>query len=293
MCLYRIHGSESALAVFFKTTMAKVGPSSKKDTKAVRFIYVGRFAFVILVLVQCGFLAAYPTKYTDDFRWLAVATLYAPALLYWLHCLKTHAGLFRMFITWGLYVVIALVPNIAITFAVCGDDLDKKTFLGPNTLKVVLCLTPVLFLFLLNTASDLNESEEYRELASQFSIQITIDLFDGVEMLDVVLDERENSHGISKEFGIAMIVVTCFGFTLSLLQMAEYKLDDGHYQLRKKLSIVRNAMQLILVNLVFLIIRLVIFIKYKKDESIFIAKNGIAIFLSSLEIYWIRNSESD
>ena len=172
------------------------------------------------------------------------------------------------------------------------EKLPWSFFRTGNTLKVVLCLTPVLFLFLLNTASDLSESEEYRELASQFSIQITIDLFDGVEMLDVVLDERENSHGISKEFGIAMIVVACFGFTLSLLQMAEYKLDDGHYQLRKKLSIVRNVMQLSLVNLVFLIIRLVIFIKYKKDESIFIAKNGIAIFLSSLEIYWIRNAES-
>ena len=282
---YRTQGSESTLAVFFKSVMAK-------DTKAVGLIYIGRSVFVILLLVQCGFLAVYPAKYTDDFRWLAVATLYAPALLYWLYCLKTHAGLLRMFFTWGLYVVIALVPNIAITFAVCGEDLDKNNFLGPNFLKVVLCLTPVLFLFLLNTASDLSESEEFRQLAWQFSIQITIDLFDGVEMLDVVLDERENSNGISKEFGIAMIAVACFGFALSLLQMAEYNLDDkGHYQRRKKLSIVRNVMQLILVNLVFLIIRLVIFIKYKKDESIFIAKNGIAIFLSSFEIYWIRNSK--
>jgi len=41
---------------------------------------------------------------------------------------------------------------------------------------------------------------------------------------------------------------------------------------------------------VFLIILAVISFKYKKDESIFIAKNGIAIriFLSSLGIYWIK-----
>ncbi|XP_078342381.1 uncharacterized protein LOC144628191 [Oculina patagonica] len=273
--------------------MAKVLSFLKRKIKALRFVDVGRFAFAVLLLAQCGFLAAYPAKYTKNLLWIAVVILYAPALFYWLHCLKTHAGLLRMFFTWGLYVVVALVPNIAITFALCGDNLDKETFLGPNTLKVVLCLTPVLFLFLLNTASDLSESEDYRQLASQFSIQITIDLFDGVEMLDVVLDERENSHGISKGFGIAMIAVACFSFMLSLLQMAEYKLDDNSYQLRKKLSIIRNAMQLSLVNLVFLIIRLVIFIKYKKDESIFIAKNGIAIFLSSLEIYWIcRDSES-
>ena len=31
--------------------------------------------------------------------------------------------------------------------------------------------------------------------------------------------------------------------------------------------------------------------KYNKDESIFIAKNGIATFISALQIYWIKNQE--
>jgi len=104
-------------------------------------------------------------------------------------------------------------------------------------------------------------------------------------MLDVVLDERENNYGIKKGFGIAMITVACFSFVLTLLQIGENKLENGRCQLRKKLAIIRNGIQMVFVNLVFLIIRLVIFIEYKKDESIFIAKNGIAIFLSSLEIY--------
>ena len=78
---------------------------------------------------------------------------------------------------------------IATIFAVAGDDLDKTKFLGPNTLKVILCLTPVLFLFLPNTASGLSESDDYRQLALRLTIQVTIDLFDAVEMLDIVLNE--------------------------------------------------------------------------------------------------------
>ena len=31
--------------------------------------------------------------------------------------------------------------------------------------------------------------------------------------------------------------------------------------------------------------------KYNKYESIFIAKNGIATFISALQIYWIKNQE--
>ena len=259
---------------------------------SVRLVFVGRFVLLALFLIQCGFFAAYPTWYSNNSPWIAVISLYAPAIIYWCHCLKTEAGLIRMFFTWGLYVVFALVPNVGITFGVCEEELDTENFLGPNCLKVILCLTPVLFLFLLNTADDLSENEDYRELAKELSVHISIDLFDGVEMLDVVLDERENNYGLKKGFGIAMITVACFSFVLSLLQMAENKLENGSCQIDKKLAIVRNSIQMVFVNLVFLIIRLVIFIEYKKDESIFIAKNGIAIFLSALEIYYYRHPES-
>lgn len=272
--------------------MASVLSFLKRKIKSIRLVFVGRFAVLALFLTQCGFFAAYPTWYSDDKPWIAVIVLYAPAIIYWCYCLRTDAGLVRMFFTWGLYVVFALVPNIAITFAVCGEELDKENFLGPNCLKVILCLTPVLFLFLLNTADDLSENEEYRELAKELSVHISIDLFDGVEMLDVVLDERENNYGIKKGFGIAMITVACFSLVLSLLQMAENKLENGSCQIRKNLAIIRNGIQMVFVNFVFLVIRLVIFIKYKKDESIFIAKNGIAIFLSALEIYYHRHPES-
>ena len=269
--------------------MAGVLSSLKRKIKSIRLVFVGRFVVLALFLTQCGFFAAYPTWYSDDKPWIAVIISYVPVIFYWGYCLKTDAGLIKMFFTWRLYVL-ALVLNIAITFGVCGDELDKENFLGPNCLKVILCLTPVLFLLLLNTADDLSENEEYRKLAKELSVHISIDLFDGVEMLDVVLDERENNYGIKKGFGIAMITVACFSFVLSLLQMAENKLENGSCELDKKLAIIRNGIQMVFVNLVFLIIRLVIFIKYKKDESIFIAKNGIAIFLSSLEIYYYRQS---
>ena len=296
--------------------MATIMSFLKEKLKALRLVWIGRFLFFALLMIQCGFHTAYPENYTDDASWIPIFLSYAPALFYWIYCLRTDATLIRMFFTWGLYTVLALVPNIAIIFAVAGDALDKEQLLGPNTLKVTLCITPVLFLFLLNTASDLSKHEDYRQLASKLSIQITIDLFDAVEMLDIVLDESQNSHchasvnftmgmenngtlsflgpqvpshGIPKDFGKVMVAGACFSFLLSLLQLAENKLDDGKHETRERLAIVRNGVQIVFVNLAFLLIRAVIFFKYKKDESIFIAKNGIAIFLSSLEIYWLKH----
>lgn len=268
----------------FKSAVAMVCQSICSALRALRLTWIGRFIFFALLLIQCGFLVAYPATYRDV-RWIPIFLLYLPALMYWLYCLRTDAWLIRMFFTWGLYIMIALIPSVAVVFATAGDDLDKKKFLGPNTLKVILCITPVLFLFLPNTASDLSEYEEYRGLAERLSIQITIDLFDAVEMLDIVLDERQNKHGIPTAFGRAMVAAACFSFLLSVLQLAENKLNEGKHELHKGLSIVRTGVQMIFVNGVFLVIRMVIFFGYGKEESIFIAKNGIAIYLSALQIY--------
>ena len=88
-----------------------------------------------------------------------------------------------------------------------------------------------------------------------------------------------------------MVAVTCFSFLLSLLQPAENKLDGKKIEQSKCLAIIRNVVQMVFVNLVFMVIRLVIFFKYKKEESIFIAKNGIAMYFSALEIYSIWQNQ--
>ncbi|XP_022783495.1 uncharacterized protein LOC111324250 [Stylophora pistillata] len=259
---------------------------------ALSLVSLGRFALMVLLLLQCGFLTAFPVRYKNDFRLIPVALLYAPAIIYSTYF---QAQLIKTFFTWFLYVLFALIPHVAITFALCRDELDKHNFLGPNCLRVILCITPLVFLLLVNTASDLNESEEYQRLATLLSVQSTIDLFDGVEMLGIVIDNKENALGISKEFETGLIVMACLSFLLTLSQVMEKDLGniDGSVSPREKVAIVGNVLQIFVVNLPFLIMRLVVFIKYNKDESIFIAKNGIATFLSAFQIYWIKKTESE
>ena len=255
-------------------------------------VLVGRFLAVLLLCVQMGFLTAFPVCYRDDKRLISLVLLFFPSLIYYGICLATGGKLRKVFRTWGLYIICSLIPYIAIIFALCGDVLDKNNFLSPTCLKVILCITPVAFLVLVNTASDLGEHENYKTLAWTLSVVITIDLVDSVEMLDIVLDERENSHGIPKEFGYAMIAAACVSFLLTLLQIAENELKNGTVSLRNAVAILANVLQIIFVNLPFMVMRLVVIVKYNKDDNeiIFITKNLIAIFLSVMQIYWIRNS---
>ena len=253
--------------------------------------WVGRVVFFALLATQCGFLVAYPAKYKDNSHWYAMSACYGPtaALLFCLCCLDK-AELRWFFFVWASYIYCALLPNVIVVFVCVVENIEKEEFLNPSMLKIVLCFTPLLLLLLVNTADDSHSSSDYRELVARLSVQMAVDLFDAVEMLDIALDDKVHKYGISKEYEIATLVVACFSLFLSPLQMAEIKLSWGEPKPRLKTTIARNIAEMIGVNVAFLVIRVLIFSEYGKDESIFIVKNAIAIILSCLEIYHVARS---
>jgi len=251
---------------------------------------VARLVFFALIIIQSFFLAGYLATYKKNSHWYVLATSFAPAVIVWLCLIASNAKLRRLFYVWDLYIICALIPNIAIVFVYVGDSLDKNELLGPNALKMVLCITPFLLLLLLHTADDSDQTDEHRELVSKLSYQMAIDLFDAVEMMDIVLEENEHDFGIPNGFGVFMIVLACISLALSTWQLAENNLSGGETNIRFRVGFWRNIVEILFVNLPFLITRAVVFFKYGKDESIFIAKNGIAIILSVLEIRHICTS---
>ena len=178
-------------------------------------------------------------------------------------------------------------PNGTIASSEAGDGLENKR-LDPIVLKAALCLTPLLLVLLLNTASD---ADDCRDALSKLCVQLAVDLLDAVEMIDIGLEDHEQKFCISNEFGIAMITVACISLFLSPWSMLEIDLDEK--KTKKRTAMARNIVETFCVNIVFLGIRLAIVILYRKDETIFIAKNILAIVLSSLEIRDIRKSNED
>ena len=81
-------------------------------------------------------------------------------------------------------------------------------------------------------------------------------------MLDIVLDEKEHNHGIPKGFGVVMIVLACLSFLLSPWQMAENDLDDE--KPRRRTAVLRNIVEMVVINFAFLIVRLVIFFNIRR-----------------------------
>ena len=165
-------------------------------------------------------------------------------------------------------------------------------------LKVVLCITPVLLVLLMFTADNGEETNDEKEVRRKLvsmllCAQMAIDLLDTIEVLGIILEQTERNYVISKGLGTALIVLACVSFVLSLLQMTEVKFNEKRRpeKTRYGTTLLRTAAQMVFVNLTFLIIRLVVSFTYGKDESIFIAKNGLAILLSALHIYYLCDPE--
>ena len=282
-------------------------------------MFVGRLAFVLLLLTQGGFLVAYSVDYDEVAVGAPIVqgVLFAITAFVWLARICTEAKLSRLFYVWVLYVF-TLVVNIGILFGTIGDKLDSNKFLGPNVLKGVLCVTPPLLLLLLHNADDLDRSDdavrandddavERKDLVSKLSYQMAIDLFDVVDMIDIVLEDKRHGSAncscanttinettptsatsslktIPESFGIVMVTVASLSLLMSLWQLFENKLSKDDTKIRFRATVLRNLVEIALVNFVFLIIRLVVYAEYHRDESIFIAKNIISIVLSILEI---------
>ena len=271
-------------------------------------MFVGRFVFVLLLLIQAGFLVAYSVDYGEVSVGAPIVqgVLFAITAFVWFALICTKAKLSLLFYVWVLYIF-TLVVNIEILFGTIGDKLDSNQFLGPNVLKGVLCVTPPLLLLLLHNADDLDRSDERKDLVSKLSYQMAIDLFDVVNMIDIVLEDKRHRSAnfsctntiinepnltsatsslktIPESFGIVMVTVASLSLLMSLWQLFENKLSKDDTKIRFRATVLRNLVEIALVNFVFLIIRLVVYAEYRRDESIFIAKNIISIVLSILEI---------
>ena len=274
----------------------------------------GRIAFGVILVIQAIFLAFYPGEYENS-KWYSLLTVFLPALGAWSLLLRFQKATLRwLLLVWSLYIV-ALIVNIGIIFGLVGDKLGTKKFPSLGLLKGILCLTPPLLLLLLHNADDLDRSQERKDLVFKLSFQMAIDLFDVIDMIDIVLDDigrvnearslpadviatlnktlKENkSLAIPPVFGRVMIGVACFSLMLSIWQWAENKLSTNDTGIQFRTAVARNVLEVIFVNFFFLIIRGVVFFMYGQDDFVFIAKNFIAIIFSILEIHALCQSHS-
>lgn len=246
--------------------------------------------FLLLMIAQCLLLASFPAKYQENSTWYAFVAFIVPALgVSWWWITSHEEKIHQLLYVWFSYIFFGLVPMVGIVFALTEDKLDRNQEFGPNVLKICLNFTPLLLLLLLNTAA----VPRYRKLLTGLSFMMTIDIFDGNDLLRMVIDENiENTaghkFGIPKSFMRAVLSFALITFLLSPYEMMAKLLverQDGK-KCFQCLNAVNGLIQVVQ-NLVVLGLRLAVFLGYKWDASMFMAKNVIMIIFRTLECVYV------
>ena len=122
---------------------------------------------------------------------------------------------------------------------------------------------------------------------------IALDLFDGIEMLQVLLMQGHELAPISEAMKYTMLISVCLSFLLSSMTLYQHKFDlmRGEVKSRRGVSLFRAFVQIALVNLVFLVLRSILWSVKKFSASIFITKNVISIVSCITEVVVILDKQ--
>lgn len=189
-----------------------------------------------------------------------------------------------VFIAWLAYVAITLIPEVAVIFKRFADQLGDAKVLGQNILKIALCITPMLFLLLVNSHHDSKPYSRRRICIDKLSAGVTLDLLDSIDILEILfMDDKELDLPVGLEN--AIIAFACINFclpTLALLQLSA--IVKGQVR-SATFQFLYSICYIFLVNVPLGAIRIILWTNYDQDVSVFIGKNIIASAIYMFDIY--------
>jgi hypothetical protein len=188
------------------------------------------------------------------------------------------------FVAWLAYASITLVPEVAVIFKNYADNLEDVKVYGQNVLKVALCITPIIFLLLVNAHHNASPHSSRKWYVDKLTGGVTLDLMDSIDFLDILfLDDF--AINLPKQLENAIIAFACINFFLPTLALLELSVNKFDGQVRPvSFQVLYSMSYILLVNLPFFTIRSILWFKYEQDVSVFIAKNIIMTIIYVMDI---------
>ena len=138
--------------------------------------------------------------------------------------------------------------------------------------------------------------------------KVTLNLFDGLEMLEELLEHGSNGHDVPKKVEEAILLSVCLFYVFSFLELLHLafrgKEDQNENDEKKERRNIKwglarfvSAIFQIALNGSFFSLRITMWVRYKNDAAIFIAKNIISIVTNVMQLIiakgWVDDKSDD
>ena len=256
---------------------------------------LGWLTLLALYLGQVGLFTSILVIHLENGWYVFWFLSFVPALLYICYAFYDKRSkkliyadedhkIWDVWFTWGLYIV-AYIITVGMIFGKVAHKLTKHDDLGINALIGTLCITPGLLILLLQ----LTICPSYRKPVLSLSIFAALNIFDGIEMLEIFLMQKEAGFDLDKHLERCIVVFACFCFFLSPFGLLRNKfVANGVVKERKETSMILGPLEIIGTNLPFLILRAIIWHKY--EAAVFIAKNAVALVIGGVEFLILKGN---
>ena len=265
-------------------------------------------------LVPCGWILAFAmyivqaaiflkfmeehTSTANELYWIGIAIFlaFAGVVSFFAWKYDGYADSDRgVWIVWGLWFIYILLYTISVViiFSMIAGKLEKTDTFGPNFLKSTLSIAPALLVLVLQLVI----SPIYRRAVLLLSVIAALNLFDGIEMLEIVLmqNEREDFN-LDERIERCILAFACLSFLVTSLGLSRNKFKDGNgngngngngkgtvEERDNKLSVCLGFSEILLINVPFLALRIYVWADCGYEASIFIAKNVVSVVVGFIE----------
>ena len=259
---------------------------------------LGWFVVFLLYCAQAYIFMMFLVEHTGNTLWYWIGTVVYTMLFVIAVCVASDLNgrarkdedVSKVWCIWLLYIVTFIV-SVALIFFKVAEKLDPSHWLSPNLLKSVLCITPALLVLL----PQLMISRTHRKSVLSLSVFGALNIFDGIEMLEIVLMKKERQHfdlggGIETAIIVSALLsflVTSVGFTRNKLVRSGKIVINRVYEDENPVS--PTLMEVLFTNVSFLVLRFVVWYKFGYEAAIFIAKNIISLGIGVVE-FWIAGN---
>ena len=249
-------------------------------------VWFGWLAAFAMYIVQACFLMKFLEEHTitkSNLYWIGVGIYLLFALIVFvLSCItkgyaENNDEMWCVWVFWWIYIVLYTI-SVGLIFGLVAHKLDKSETYGPNFLKAMLCIAPTLLVLVLQLVT----SPSYRKGVLALSIFAAFNLFDGIEMLEIVLMQNEIEHfELNGSLEKVMISFACASFIITSIGLACFKFKDGHTVEERGNGPAKcfGFIEVLFTNTVFLVLRIYVWADCGYEASIFIAKNVMSLLV--------------
>lgn len=252
-----------------------------KIERSVLFKWIGRCLFVSIILVQVLVLNQYLVSYEKESSFQAFTLAYVPTLLLWAKGQMNNRQREVAAGVWFLYILPLCIHGGWILGTLMSKINVDSSGLDHGTVKYPFCATVLVYMLL-----DADGFEPSFHM--NINWPVIIDIFDVVNLLDAIIDPRKNEVLPSDidycifAFSVLSMIILTFSFAVPVRE-ALRNIDDTN-QSQARIFTTYTLLQSIVVNLPFLIIRLVLHYTYKTGGSVFAFKNLLVIILNFIRV---------